>query len=196
MRILVVDDEEISRKFLVKALTRFSKGDTVEAYGDAEGAIAALCKSPADLVITDLVMPGASGIDVLQAAKEQRPCTEVIVLTGHASIETAVEAMRKGARDYVEKPVDVSLLKEKVENVRDLLGRMEEAEEYRLAKEVCEENASCMLREMETLLQTHRLALKGIRGVLSQDSDDAEKVRRIETILSSLSVASSHGGKE
>ena len=101
-RILAVDDEEIIlssfRKILV--LAGYSI-DTVEEGSEALGLIS---KNDYDFVFTDLRMPGMDGVEVTKAVKHLRPDIDVIVITGYASIETAVETVKFGAMDYVEKP--------------------------------------------------------------------------------------------
>ena len=100
--ILVVDDDAE----LLRALTRTLRtaGYAVRAVPDAEAALAALREAPAQLVITDLVMPGMDGMELLRAVKALGPGPEVLLITAQASIERAVEAMRLGAHDFVEKP--------------------------------------------------------------------------------------------
>ncbi len=103
-RILIVEDEVNIRSALLTMLEKL--GHTVRGAGTAEEALALLDESPADLVITDLRMPGLSGMEFLRRLKEQWPDTEAIVMTAYGSIDTAVEAMRCGAYDYLTKPVD------------------------------------------------------------------------------------------
>ena len=103
-RILVVDDDDSVRKFIVQTLTE--EGHSVAAAENGKRAIAMFDGDPFDLVVTDLMMPGISGMDVLQAVKRRHPSTEVIVVTGHASLESAVEALRNGAYDLITKPLD------------------------------------------------------------------------------------------
>ncbi|EPR43701.1 two component, sigma54 specific, transcriptional regulator, Fis family [Desulfovibrio sp. X2] len=100
--VLVVEDEAIARKNLVHVLER--QGLRAEAASDGAQALSMLEGTEYDLVITDLVMQGADGLDVLRRAKELWPDTEVIVVTGYPTVETAVEAMRRGAYDYMVKP--------------------------------------------------------------------------------------------
>jgi DNA-binding NtrC family response regulator len=73
------------------------EGYRVEAVADAEAAIARLGVSAFDLVLTDLKLPGASGLEVLSAARAAQPATPVVVLTGYGTVATAVEAMKRGA---------------------------------------------------------------------------------------------------
>jgi two-component system response regulator PilR (NtrC family) len=104
MKVLVVDDEPALRQVLDIAFRR--QGFEVVAAPGARPAIEALRQhpSPFPLVLTDLVMPDGSGMDVLSAAKERSPATEVIVMTAHSTVESAIEAMRRGAYDFITKP--------------------------------------------------------------------------------------------
>ncbi len=101
-RILVVDDEPDMASGLKQYLTRL--GHTVQATGDAESAISLLEEQAFDLVLTDLMLPSSSGIDLLERIKQDWPDTIVVLFTGFATVETAVQAIRKGAFDYVPKP--------------------------------------------------------------------------------------------
>jgi DNA-binding NtrC family response regulator len=113
--ILVVDDEAVIRDGLQRVLAgdRFE----VETCVSGHNAIERLQEKEYGLVITDLKMPGMNGIEVLKAVKALQPDIPVILITGYASIDTAVEAMKNGASDYVSKPFSPDLLLEKVENV-------------------------------------------------------------------------------
>jgi DNA-binding NtrC family response regulator len=101
-RILVVDDEEIARQNLLHVLGR--EGYQVDCAATAEEALGALELTEYQLVLTDLRMPGMDGLSLLRRIKERQQATEVIVITAHASTESAVEAMRAGAFFYIEKP--------------------------------------------------------------------------------------------
>ena len=117
-RILVVDDERSMRELLAIVLRR--EGYEVMLAENGRSAVAALEKEPVDLLISDIKMPDMSGVDVLRAAKKIDQDILGIMITAFASTETAVEAMRLGACDYLSKPFDVDLLKmkvrEKIEN--------------------------------------------------------------------------------
>ncbi|TKB62222.1 MAG: sigma-54-dependent Fis family transcriptional regulator [Nitrospira sp.] len=102
--ILVVDDEINIRGALVTMLEK--KGHQVCGVGTAEEGLAQLEAVPAELVITDLRMPGLGGMEFLRRLKDRWPGTEVVVMTAYGSIDTAVEAMRCGAYDYLTKPID------------------------------------------------------------------------------------------
>jgi two-component system response regulator PilR (NtrC family) len=117
-RILVVDDERSMRELLAIVLRR--EGYEVVLAENGRAAVAALEREAVDLLISDIKMPDMSGVDVLRAAKKIDQDILGIMITAFASTETAVEAMRLGACDYLSKPFDVDLLKmkvrEKIEN--------------------------------------------------------------------------------
>ena len=102
--ILLVDDQSSMRLTLTMLLKQ--NGHTLMQASTGADAIEKLAKNDFDVIITDLKLDEISGIDVLRAAKANNPQTEVIVLTGHGSVESAVEAMKSGAIDYLTKPVD------------------------------------------------------------------------------------------
>jgi diguanylate cyclase (GGDEF)-like protein len=103
-RILVADDEEIIREMLFSYLT--DEGYAVDTAADGPSAISRCRTQTYDVVITDIRLPGATGMDILKAAKEAQPETEVIVMTAFSTEDLAIEAVRLGAYDYLKKPVD------------------------------------------------------------------------------------------
>ncbi|SLM49565.1 Acetoacetate metabolism regulatory protein AtoC [Nitrospira japonica] len=102
--IIVVDDEINIRNALVTVLSK--QGYDVRGVGSGEEALEELTRCGAELVITDLKMPGVGGIEFIRRLKAAWPETEVVVMTAYGSIDTAVEAMRSGAYDYLTKPID------------------------------------------------------------------------------------------
>ncbi|MGC6487410.1 MAG: sigma-54-dependent transcriptional regulator [Planctomycetota bacterium] len=102
MRVLLVEDEQTIAVTLTDDLE--AAGHDVEHVADGAAAIAGLKRKSYDVVITDVRLPGADGLEVLQAAKQARPDTEVLMMTAYATVEHAVEAMRLGADDYIQKP--------------------------------------------------------------------------------------------
>ncbi len=102
--ILLVEDKESLRKML--RLTLENAGHTAEAVADGAEALARLERAHFRLVLTDLRMPGRSGLDVLRAAKAADPLLPVVVMTAYGSIDEAVQAMKDGAYDFLQKPVD------------------------------------------------------------------------------------------
>src|SRR5258706_2514232 len=108
-RVLVVDDEQSLRKVLAATLQR--EGYEVSVCGDGEEAISALERDGADVVVTDLVMPRMDGLTLLRKVVARHPDVPVIVVTAHGRIDSAVEAMKAGAFDFLAKPFDHGELK-------------------------------------------------------------------------------------
>jgi len=107
--ILVVDDDMSVRTIFSSILRK--EGYRVTAVKDGYEAIKAIDEESFDLALVDLRMPGLDGIEVLEKIKSRRPQTRVIIYTGYGSVTTAVEAMRKGAADYLNKPFSPNELK-------------------------------------------------------------------------------------
>jgi two-component system response regulator HydG len=103
-RILIVDDQDMMRDSLASTLAR--EGHEVIAAGDGTAAVARLSSARFDLLITDLKMPKMTGLELLAEAKKVRPEMPVVLMTAFATISTAVEAMKLGAYDYIQKPFD------------------------------------------------------------------------------------------
>ncbi|HUX24367.1 MAG TPA: response regulator [Burkholderiales bacterium] len=102
-KILVVDDEEVVRLSHIRTLA--SIHCDVEVVRDGKDALQVMEQRPADVVLLDLRMPGMDGMTVLKMIKQRWPETEVVIITGYPNIDTAKEAVRLGAYDYLAKPV-------------------------------------------------------------------------------------------
>ncbi len=111
--ILIVDDEERFRKTLRKLL--LSRGLDVEAVASGEEALEALNSREPDVVLLDVKMPGMGGIKALAEIKRTHPCVEVLVLSGHASVDTAKEIIELGGFDYLLKPYSIDDLLAKID---------------------------------------------------------------------------------
>lgn len=105
IRFLVADDEEDFRQLLKTILTK--KGYRVTEAVNGEEALDLIDREYFDIIITDLKMPGADGFAVLERSIEKNPDTQVILITGYASLESALKAIKEGAYDYVKKPFSV-----------------------------------------------------------------------------------------
>lgn len=114
IKVLVADDEVEFLDVLVKRLKKRSL--VVEGVASGEAALELLKKSHVDVVVLDVKMPGMSGLDTLREIKKRYPLIEVIMLTGHASMEAAQEGMTIGAFDYLMKPTQIDEL---VYNIQD-----------------------------------------------------------------------------
>ncbi|MBI5624669.1 MAG: sigma-54-dependent Fis family transcriptional regulator [Elusimicrobia bacterium] len=108
LSVLVVDDEEGFCRCLGKEFGR--KGYAVSAAHDGKAALEALAKAQADVMLLDVVLPRLSGTEVLKRVRRDHPRTQVIMLTGNATVETAIESMKQGAFDYLTKPVNLAEL--------------------------------------------------------------------------------------
>jgi two-component system, OmpR family, response regulator len=111
-RVLVVDDEDDFRETIVKRLEKRK----MKARGAESGerALDLIESQPFDVVVLDVKMPGLDGIDTLREIKKRKPLIEVILLTGHASMESGIEGIKLGAFDYVMKPANLDELVEKM----------------------------------------------------------------------------------
>ncbi len=114
LKVLFVDDEIDFLETLMKRMKK--RGVDVAGVGSGEQALDYLNKQPADVVVLDVRMPGIDGIQTLREIKRIDPLMEVIMLTGHASIEVAIEGMELGAFDYLMKPADIDELFYKIQD--------------------------------------------------------------------------------
>lgn len=104
--ILVVDDDPQMREDIAEMLSK--EGYNLTTVGSGEEALKMIQEKDFDVVLTDLMMPGISGMDVLREIKKIKPRTRVIIITAFATIESAVEAMKMGASDYISKPFKIN----------------------------------------------------------------------------------------
>jgi len=111
-RVLVVDDEDDFRETIVNRLKR--RDFNVTGAESGEKALELLDEKLFDVVILDIKMPGMDGIETLREMKRKKPLMEVIMLTGHATVETSIEGMKYGAFDYIMKPTKIDVLIEKM----------------------------------------------------------------------------------
>jgi len=122
-KVMIVDDELDFLETIIKRL----KARKIEVTGAESGqrAFEILAGQDIDVIVLDVKMPGMDGIETLRAIKERKPLTEVIMLTGHASVESGIQGMQLGAFDYVMKPVALD----------ELLEKMRQAYERKLIQE-------------------------------------------------------------
>ena len=176
IRLLVVDDEQSIRRLCMTIGNTL--GFTCAEAESAEAALARLDSETPDLVLTDLKLPTLSGVELLRQLKLLLPRTEVAIMTGHGSIESAVDAMKLGAYDYIEKPF-------RVEKMRMLLQRM--AEKVRLVSE------NQFLRERVNAEET----LEGIIGTSANIQDVLRMISRLKDTRTPVLITGESGtGKE
>jgi len=142
IKILVADDEEIIQSLLAKIFE--NDGYEVTAVYDGNEAFRKIQQESFDLVVTDINMPGRNGIEILKAVKGNNPDTEVLLITGYASLETAIEAVRNGAYDYIEKPFDIK-------DLRKIVARALEKHRLVLEKQALMEQLKKRVFELDVL---------------------------------------------
>jgi DNA-binding response OmpR family regulator len=114
IKVLIVDDEKDFTELLSERLE--ARGFKTRVAFDGDDAISRLREEGADVVLLDVMMPGKSGVETLKEIKNSWPITEVIMLTGHGTVETAIEGMKLGAYDYLLKPTGTEDLSEKIKS--------------------------------------------------------------------------------
>jgi DNA-binding NtrC family response regulator len=119
-RVLLVDDEEEFVRALAKRLK--ARGLHVEFTGDGKSAVEKLKQSDFDVIVLDLAMPGIDGLETLKRLKKVDPDIQILLLSGHGSIKSGIEAMKEGAIDFLEKPAEF----------QELLAKIEEASARRM----------------------------------------------------------------
>jgi len=155
-QILLVDDEAIALTNLTHVLQR--EGYAVTACRDGEAALAALKRSEFDLVLTDLKMPGIDGMEVLREVRASYPDVPVIMITGYATLDSAVEAMKAGAYHYIAKPFRLAEAREVVRSALELRRVKRENRELRLRVEQLQNPHTLITQDlgMQRLLETAR----------------------------------------
>ncbi len=180
MRILVADDDPVIRRLLEKRLSE--NGYDVTVVSDGMEAARLVDKRRFDVVITDLVMPGdIGGIELLQVVKDRDISTEVIVITAYSSIDTAVDAMKKGAVDYLEKPINFEELFLRLDKIAQVRALIRNAGDLREAMDVTEASAAQTIQQLEITAGDLQLRLDRLRGILG--SDDRPPEERIAEAL-------------
>ncbi len=116
-RVLLVDDEEQFLEVLAERLE--TRGLKVNAVTSGEEALEQVEGQNFDAIVVDLAMPGIDGIETLKLLKAKNPDLEIIMLTGHATVKNGIEAMKLGAEDFLEKPVDLGVLLEKISDAKN-----------------------------------------------------------------------------
>jgi DNA-binding NtrC family response regulator len=115
--VLLIDDEEQFLKVLGERLE--TRGLKVNTVTSGEDALTLIDDKNYDAIVLDLAMPGIDGIETLKLLKEKNPDLEIIMLTGHATVQKGVEAMKLGADDFLEKPVELSVLLERISEAKN-----------------------------------------------------------------------------
>ncbi len=164
-RILIADDHDTLRRGLVRALT--DAGHEVDEAANGNAALERMHESHYDVVLSDLKMGGSSGIDVLKTAKTLHPNTAVILMTAFGSVSTAVEAMKFGAFDYVQKPFEIEEMEVKIDKAIEM-RRMRHEIDY-------------LRHEQEDIYNFERII--GSSGALKRVLGIVQKVARSNTTV-------------
>ncbi len=174
MRILVADDDPVIRRLLEKRLSE--NGYDVTVVSDGMEAARLVDRKRFDVVITDLVMPGdIGGIELLQVVKDRDIATEVIVITAYSSIDTAVDAMKKGAVDYLEKPINFEELFLRLDKIAQVRALIRNAGDLREAMDVTEASAAQTIQQLEITAGDLQLRLDQLRRILGRDDRPPEE---------------------
>jgi signal transduction histidine kinase len=204
-RILVVDDEKEIREMLLKALTRLTEF-RVELAGDGEEALEKIAQKNFDLVLTDLKMPKKDGLQLVADIAKSKPEILTVVMTGHGTIDSALEAMKQGASDYLLKPLNLEEMVVRLQKVlderqrfvrlRDFAAQLERAnQELKRADGMKSEFVSVASHELRTPLATIKnaiqLVLRGKAGEINETQTNflsmADKnINRLTNILNNL----------
>ena len=180
LTILLVDDDPASLVLLEERLRAADYNDIETAKNGVE-ALKLISKRFFDVVLTDLMMPGVDGIGVLKGTKERYSNSEVILITAHASVDNAVDAMKKGATDYLKKPINFDELVIRLEKISNLKALAKNASDLREAMDVTESNASETIQNLEIMVAQLEDKFSRIKIVLSRQDVDA--VQRIADVL-------------
>jgi DNA-binding NtrC family response regulator len=177
-RVLLIEDEESLRHALTKALKR--AGFAVEAAATGREGVDRLRGAAFDAVVTDVRLPDLSGLDVVAFATEALPGTPVVVMTGFASVETALVAMRRGARDFLAKPFDAAALVAVLERE---IGKAPPGDDARLRVQVERRFAPGEFAGVERELGKPSRPTAGTTGTASPSPGDAALPRASEEAI-------------
>jgi DNA-binding response OmpR family regulator len=168
IRILIAEDDDSLREILQEFLGASQR--TIQTYRNGEEALPALGKSMFDIVITDLMMPGVDGLQVLREAKDHHPDCVVIIITGYASLDTAIQAIRGGAYDYIRKPFKLDELGVAVNNACEKISLVRENRRlFQRLKETTEE-----VSRLKETWERHLANMLGVCWTISNEERNSE----------------------
>lgn len=171
---LLVDDEPDLRQVLYQGLSK--DGYRVEIAANAEEALRILSEKPFDLVLTDLQMPGASGLDLIVSLKAHHPDCLSIVMTGHATLDAAIEAIKLGAYDFIQKPF-------RIEDLEAVLDRAFESLELKRQMENYQQNLERRMLDRIKELHAFQEEAKMLHGLLHQGFKESNLQKAIAPLL-------------
>lgn len=183
LSILVVDDDPVIRRLLEERLRKAKYN--VEVAEDGYAAQKLLDAKYYDIVLTDLIMPGdIGGLEVLEIAKNKNSNIEVVLITAHSSVDTAVKAMKKGAVDYLEKPINFDELFLRIEKIINIRSLLRNASDIHEAMGATEHAASETIQNLELMAAKLQQRLDQVENELRDDDKDPDS--RINNALNIL----------
>lgn len=188
LSILVVDDDPVVRHLLEQRLKK--ERYQVDIAEDGYAAEKMMRQRFYDVILTDLMMPGdLGGIEVLELAKEINSQTEVLLITAHSSINSAVEAMKKGAADYLEKPINFDELFLRIDKIANMQTILRSAQDLQLAMDTTENVAAATIQHLEMLVARLQQSITDIETILlDEDLDERERIHKAVAIASQTSI--------
>lgn len=186
LSILVVDDDPVIRHLLEQRLKK--ENYKVQVAEDGYVAEKMLRSNQYDIVLTDLMMPGdIGGIEVLDIAKEVNSHIEVVLITAHSSVDTAVAAMKKGANDYLEKPINFDELFLRIDKIANIQTIFRSAQDLQMAMDTTENVASSTIQTLEMRVANLQESLDKVETILrdGQLPDDSKIHTALEIIAES-----------
>lgn len=185
MHILCIDDDPVYLLVLKTTLTKFNNEDTIAFADSGEKGLELLGAQHFDLLITDLNLPGLSGLDLLKKAKEQNSDIEVFIISGLATLNEAIDAIKSGARDFLLKPLNPAMITEKISMIREMHDRRKEADDYRMAKETIENQARDSIAQLEVSNSKVTSVLHKIIKILEMTEEKpSKKLEQIRLVTS------------
>ena len=177
LKILVVDDDPVTRALLTKRLSR--EAYTVDIAENGQAAVDKIAGQYFDVVLTDMIMPGGvDGIAVLEKTKRISIKTEVVLITAHASVDNAIDAMKKGATDYLQKPINFDELFLRLEKIRNLRMLVKNADDLREAMDVTESTSAETIQNLEIVVADLNEQISNIKtALLRKDRDPKDCIR-------------------
>ncbi len=193
IKILIVDDDKVIADILFDLIADNQR--SVDVCHDGLTAIEYIQKDSYDLIIVDLVMPKVGGLDILKYVKKTHPDSIVIILTGYASLETAIMAIREGAYDYIRKPCKLEEIKIVVDNAidkialsrenRELLGKLQDAyRELMVLKQEDDEKPFLAVDEKAENINFFSSSPPNLHYLYNTDSPSSNYVDKLQALIS------------
>lgn len=193
INILIIDDDKVIADIFFDLIA--DKQRTVDVCYDGLAAIERIQKSFYDLIIVDLVMPKVGGLDILKFAKKTNPDSIVIIVTGYASLETAITAIREGAYDYIRKPCKLEEIKIVIDNAidnirlnrenRELLAKLQDAyRELMILKKKDDENTFLIENEKPENINFFSSSPPNLHYLYNTDSPSGNFVDKLQALTS------------